>query len=93
MTFSDRLTILAGTFAGWFHKVRPNTWSLFNMPSTSTPSTEARAEKITVVQAALRAFIDSHAGFAAHMVTDEMVNEAATVAVDAGAQYDAGKVI
>lgn len=63
--------------------------------ATPVPATPAltRDEKIAVVRTALRKDADSHGVMAAHLVTDSAILEAATIAVDAIAAAEHGKVI
>jgi hypothetical protein len=74
---------------GWFYRAaprQPNTWS-------SLMTTSDRDDRIAAVAAALRKDADSHGFFSSRFVTDAVVLECATVAVDAIAAYEAGKVI
>lgn len=61
------------------------------MATPTVPSD--RADRIAAVSAALRKDANSHGVLSAHLVTDAVILECATVAVDAIAAYENAKVI
>lgn len=61
--------------------------------TNTTVSTSERADRIAWLVAALRKDANSHGVLSAHLVTDAIILECATVSVDAWIAYDNAKVI
>lgn len=61
------------------------------MATPTVPSD--RADRIAWLTAALRKDANSHGILSAHLVTDAVITECATVSVDAWIAYDNAKVI